>query len=84
MPTTLELKFFLKIVLKKILDTCLGVIQTLDQGPGGALEIDFFLIWLYLWSGETWNLFSKIKHEKILEMRQRPDGAKIISFLKYT
>ena len=42
MPITLELKFFLKIEREIILDTCLGVIQTLDQGPGGALEIVFF------------------------------------------
>ena len=46
MPITLEMKFFLKIEREKILDTCLRVIQTLDQGPGGALEIVFFLIWL--------------------------------------
>ena len=46
MPITLELKFFLKIEREKILDTCLRVIQTLDQGPGGAFEIVFFLIWL--------------------------------------
>ena len=41
-PITLELKFCLKIEREKILDTCLGVIQTLDQGPGGALKIVFF------------------------------------------
>ena len=42
MPITLELKFFLKIEREKILDTCLGVIQTSGQGPGGALEIVLF------------------------------------------
>ena len=37
-----DLNFFLKTENEKILDTCLGVIQTLDQWPGGALEIVFF------------------------------------------
>ena len=35
-------EIFLKIEREQILDTCLGVIQTLDQGPGGALKIVFF------------------------------------------
>ena len=80
MPITLELTFFLKIEREKILDTCLGAIQTLDQGPGGDLEIVFFNMAITL---ERRDLFYKIEHEKILEMRQRPNEAKIISFLKY-
>ena len=34
-----DLYFFLTIDNQKILDTCLGVFQNLDQGSGGALKI---------------------------------------------
>ena len=46
MPITLELEIFLKIEREKILDTCLGVFQNLDQGPGEVLKIVFFKLWL--------------------------------------
>ena len=35
-------EFFLKAEHLKIVDTCPGVFQNLDQGPDGALKIVFF------------------------------------------
>ena len=79
-----DLNFFLKTENEKILDTCLGLFQNLDRGPGGLGKQFFSTMPITL----ELKFFLKMEREKILDtclgviqtLDQGPGGALEIVF----